>query len=66
MSEILGPTRTGRSLGKWKDYVKEYMCARVATRKGGLQQKRKEIFDRERWRRLFCCVHPLGGCYQRK
>ncbi len=32
VSEIEGPSRRGRPLGRWKDRVKEYMCERGATR----------------------------------
>ncbi len=40
----------GRSLGRWKDRVKEYMCERGATRRGGFEQVRREYLDKERWR----------------
>ncbi len=31
VSEIKGPGRRGRSLGRWKDRIKEYMSERSAT-----------------------------------
>ncbi len=34
VSEIEGPCRRGRLLGRWKDKVKEYMCERDANRGG--------------------------------
>ncbi len=34
VSEIVDPDRRGRSLGRWKDGVKEYMCEGGATRGG--------------------------------
>ncbi len=37
-SEIVGPSRKGRSLGRWKDRVKEYMCERGVSRGRGLEQ----------------------------
>ncbi len=52
------------ALGRWKDRVKEYICERGATRRGGLDQARKECVDKERWR-LFCHGHPRGRCLQR-
>jgi len=58
VSEIEGPSRRGRPLGRWKDKVKEYMCERGAGRRGRLEQARRECLDRERWR-LFCLGHPL-------
>ncbi len=50
MSESVGPNSRGRPLGRWRDRVKEYMCERGATRRGGLDQTRRECLDRERWR----------------
>ncbi len=59
MSESMGPNNRGRSSGRWRDRVKEYMCGTGATRRGGLDQAKRECLDRERWR-LFCCGHALG------
>ncbi len=56
-SETVCPNRRGRSLGRWKDKIKECMCERGATRGGGLDQARKKYLDRAKWR-LFCFEHP--------
>ncbi len=62
MSERVGPNSRGRPPGRWRDrgrkYI-EYMCERGTTRKGGLDQAKRECLDRERWR-LFCRGHHLG------
>ncbi len=59
MSEIVGPNSRGKTHGRWEDGVKkEYMYEGGATRRGRLNQARKECLDRERWR-LFCHGHPL-------
>ncbi len=42
MNERVGLNSRGRSPGKWRDRVKEYMCERGATRRGGLDQARRE------------------------
>ncbi len=42
MSEIEGPGRRARPLGKWRDRVKEYMSEASATIGGGLEQARSE------------------------
>ncbi len=60
MSESVGPNSRGRPPGRWRDRVKEYICEKGATRRGGLDQGRRECLNRERWR-LFCHGHPLGG-----
>ncbi len=65
MSESVGPNSRGRSPGMWRDRVKEYMCERGATRRGGLDQAKRECLDRERWR-LFCRDHTLGECFWRE
>ncbi len=39
VSEIKGPSRREKSLGRWKDRVKEYMSEIGATRGGGLKQQ---------------------------
>ncbi len=48
VSEIEGPSRRGRPLGRWKDRVKEYMSERDDTGKGGLEKARRECLDRKR------------------
>ncbi len=50
MSESVGPNSRGRPLGRWRDIVKGYMCERGASRGRGLNQTRRECFNRERWR----------------
>ncbi len=37
VSEIEGPSRRGRPLGRWKDRIKEYVSEKGASRGGGLQ-----------------------------
>ena len=64
VSEIEDPRRRGRPVIRRKDKVKEYMHERDANRRG-IEQARMECVDRERWR-LFCCGHPIGGCFQRE
>ncbi len=44
MSETVGPNSKGRPLDRWKDWVKEYMCERGATRGGGFEQTRREFW----------------------
>ncbi len=44
VSEIVGPNSRGRPHGRWKDRVKEYMCERGATRRGGFQQANREFW----------------------
>ena len=39
VSEIDYPSRRGRSFGRWKDRIKEYMCEWGASRGRGLEQK---------------------------
>ncbi len=60
VSEIEGPGRRGRSLGRWKNRVKQCMSESGATRGGVLEQARRDCLDRERWR-LFCRGHRLGN-----
>ncbi len=59
-SESVGPKSRGRAPGRWRDIVKLYMRERGATRRGGLDQARRECLDRERWR-FFCRGHPFGN-----
>ncbi len=65
VSEVEGCNRRGRLLGRWVDKVKEYMCERVACRRGGLEQARRKCMDKERcW--LFCRGRSLGGHSRRE
>ncbi len=45
MSNIEGPSRRGRPLGRWEDRVKKYMSER-GVRGNGLEQARRECMDR--------------------
>ncbi len=60
MSELEVANRRGRSLGRWKDEVKEYLNKRGVGGVVGLERARRECIDRERWR-SFSHGHPLGG-----
>ncbi len=57
-SNVEGPNRRERPLGRWEDKVKEYVSERDA-RGTGLELARRECMDRERWRSV-CCGHPSG------
>ncbi len=59
MSESVGPNSRGRSPGRWRDRVREYMCERGATRVGGLDQARRECLDEESGS-VFTVTTPLG------
>ena len=50
MREVLveGHSRRGRRPGRWRDRVKEYMCEKGATRRGGFEKARWKCLDRER------------------
>ncbi len=63
-SERVGPYSRGRSLGRWRDRVKEYKGERGATRGGWLDRARRECLDRERWT-LSAVVTPLGDVPRR-
>ncbi len=62
VSESVGPNSRGRPPGRWRGRVKEYMCERGASRRGGLDQARRECLDRERWR-LSAVATPLGDVH---
>ncbi len=64
-SESVGSNSRGRTPGRLRDRVKEYMCERGAARGVRLDQAKRECLDRER-RRLFCRGHQLGGRSQRE
>ncbi len=42
MGEIMCSNSRGRSPGKWRDRVKENICERGATRRGDLNQAKRE------------------------
>ncbi len=48
MSESVGLSSRGRPHRRWRDRVKEYMCERGTTRRGGMDQARRECLNRER------------------
>ncbi len=64
LSSVEGPNRRGRPLGRWEDWVKEYVSER-GVRGNGLEWARMECIDRERWR-CICHDHPLGGRLRRE
>ncbi len=57
MSESVGPNSRGRSPRRWRDKVKEYMCERGATRRGGLDQAKREYLEKGNFSAL---ATPLG------
>ncbi len=58
LSNVEGPNRRGRPLGRWEDRVKGYLSER-GMRENDLEWARRECMDRDRWR-SFCHGH-LGG-----
>ncbi len=46
-SELEGPNRRGRPLGRWKVRVEEYLGERGINGRGVLEQARRECWDRE-------------------
>ncbi len=60
-SESTGPNRRGRPLGRWEGRVVEYLGERGISRRGVLEQARRECWDREGWK-LFCRGHHMGEC----
>ncbi|KAK3889856.1 hypothetical protein Pcinc_006182 [Petrolisthes cinctipes] len=59
-SEVVGPGVRGRPPVRWQNRVKEYVKERNMRGRGGLDQVRRECWNRENWRH-FCRGHPLGG-----
>ncbi len=51
-SELKGPNRRGRPLGKWKDRLEDYLGERASNGRRVLEQARRECWGRERWRLL--------------
>ncbi len=62
LRSVEGPSRRGRTLGRWEDRVKEYVSER-RVRGHGLEWARRDCMDRERLRAV-CCGHSLGRCFQ--
>ncbi len=60
MSEIKGPFRKGRLLGRWKDRVKENMSETGAIRGEGLEQTKRECFFLEISGGSSAMATPLG------
>ncbi len=54
LGSVEGTNRRGRPLGRWEDWVKEYVSER-GVRGNGVEWARRECMDRERWRSI-----PLG------
>ncbi len=63
-SNVEGPNRRGRPLGRYEDKVREYVSKRGA-RGNRLERARRECMDMERWRAI-CHGHPLWGGFQRE
>ncbi len=63
-SSVEGPNRSGRSLGRWEDKVKEYVSARQV-RGNGMEWARRKCVDRERWRSVYH-GHPFWGRFWRE
>ncbi len=49
-SELEGPNRRGRPLGRCKDRVEEYLGEKGVNGRGVLEQERRECWDKEMWR----------------
>ncbi len=64
LSNVEGPNRRGRPLGRWEDRVKEYLSER-GVRGNGLEWARMECMDRERWRSV-CRGYSLGRRFWRE
>ncbi len=64
LSNVEGPNRRGRPLGRWEGKVKEYVSERRVGG-NGLEWARRECMDRERWTSLWR-GHTLGGRFWRK
>ncbi len=44
VSEIEGPSRRGRPLGRWKDRLKKYMSERGDARGEGLNKQKRSVW----------------------
>ncbi len=63
LSSVQAPNTRGRPLGRWEDTVKQYLCEK-GVRGNGLEWKRRECMDKERWRTV-CRGHPVQGRFRR-
>ncbi len=61
-SELKGPNRRGRPLGRWKNRVEECRKERGINGRGVLEEARRECWHRERWR-VFCRDHLPEGTF---
>lgn len=59
MSNIEGPNKKGRPLGRGKDRKKEYTSERGTGRRGRLEEAKREHLAREMWE-LSAAAIPLG------
>ncbi|KAK3893665.1 hypothetical protein Pcinc_002527 [Petrolisthes cinctipes] len=64
-SEVVGPGVRGRPPVRWQNRVEEYVKERNMRGRGGLEQVRRECWNRENWRH-FCPGHPLEGSSRRE
>ncbi|KAK3893161.1 hypothetical protein Pcinc_003002 [Petrolisthes cinctipes] len=64
-SEVVGPGVRGRPPVRWQNRVEEYVKERNMRGRGGLEQVRRECWNRENWRH-FCRGHPLEGSSRRE
>ncbi len=62
-SELEGPNRRERSLGRWKDRLEEYLGERGISVREVLEQVRRTYWDRERWR-LMSWPLPRGTFHE--
>ncbi len=65
LSKTEGLNRRGRSLGRCRDRVVEYMHKRGTGRGGGIEQAKWECLNRDWWS-LYFCGHPPEGNSQRE
>ncbi len=48
-SELEGPNKRGRPLGRWRDRATVYLEEKGINGRGVLEPARRECWDRERW-----------------
>ncbi len=61
LNSVGGTNRRERSLGRWKDRMKEYVSEK-GVRGYGLEWARRQYMERERWRSI-CRGHTVGGLF---